>query len=86
MSNETTPEAAEPFIAELKHWRDIRGFSQSALAKEVGYTPSYISKVESGHQRPSRSFADLADKVLRTGGGAQQKYPGISKPPPRRPV
>ena len=35
---------------------------------EVGYTPSYISKVESGHRRPSRSFADLADKVLRTGG------------------
>ena len=68
MSNKTTPGAAEPFIAELKHWRDIRGFSQSALAKEVGYTPSYISKVESGHQRPSRSFADLADKVLRTGG------------------
>lgn len=68
MSAEATPGTAEPFIAELKHWRDIRGFSQSALAKEVGYTPSYVSKVESGHQRPSRSFADHADRVLRAGG------------------
>ena len=56
MSNETTPGAAEPFIAELKHWRDIRGFSQSALAKEVGYTPSYISRSRaaiSGRHGPS---------------------------------
>lgn len=37
---------AEPFIAELKRWRDVRGLSQSALAKAVGYTPSYVSKVE----------------------------------------
>jgi transcriptional regulator with XRE-family HTH domain len=58
---------AEAFIAELKHWRDVRGLSQSVLAKKVGYTPSYISKVEHGQQRPSTAFAEQADTVLRAG-------------------
>ena len=56
------------FIAELKHWRDVRGLSQSALARLVSYDPSYVSKVESGQQRPSSTFAESADRVLRTGG------------------
>lgn len=56
------------FVAELKYWRDVRGFSQSALATRVGYTPSYVSKVEGGGQRPSESFATQADDVLRAGG------------------
>jgi peptide deformylase len=65
---------AEAFIAELKHWRDVRGQSQSALAKKVGYTPSYISKVEHGQQRPSRTFATHADTILRAGGALRRAY------------
>ncbi|MER6713272.1 peptide deformylase [Streptomyces sp. NPDC006386] len=65
---------AEPFIAELKRWRDVRGMSQSALAKAVGYTPSYVSKVEGGQQRPSRAFAEEADRVLRAGGAIRRAY------------
>ena len=42
------PEPGDPFVVELKRWRDVRGMSQSALAKKVGYTPSYVSKVEGG--------------------------------------
>ncbi|MGP4008143.1 peptide deformylase [Streptomyces sp. 4N124] len=64
----------EAFIAELKRWRDVRGFSQSALAKRVGYTPSYISKVEGGQQRPSASFASAADRELRAGGAITRAY------------
>ncbi|MGY1439500.1 helix-turn-helix domain-containing protein [Streptomyces reniochalinae] len=56
------------FVGELKYWRDVRGFSQSKLATAVGYTPSYVSKVESGAQRPSEAFARQADRVLRAGG------------------
>ncbi|MEU6535727.1 helix-turn-helix transcriptional regulator [Streptomyces sp. NPDC047000] len=66
--------AEEPFIAELKRWRDVRGMSQSALAKSVGYTPSYVSKVESGQQRPSVSFADESDRVLRAGGAIRRSF------------
>jgi predicted transcriptional regulator len=47
--------ATDAFVAELKRWRDVRGLSQTVLAKKVGYTPSYVSKVESGQQRPSRT-------------------------------
>lgn len=61
-------EAEDAFIAELKRWRDIRGRSQSALARAVGYDPSYISKVEGGQQRPSQGFAEAADHVLQAGG------------------
>jgi peptide deformylase len=65
---------AEPFIAELKRWRDVRGVSQSALAKAVGYTPSYVSKVEGGQQRPARGFAEQADRVLHAGGALRRTF------------
>ncbi|MFF4644941.1 peptide deformylase [Streptomyces sp. NPDC001389] len=63
---------AEEFVAELKRWRDVRGLSQTALAQLVGYTPSYISKVEGQQQRPSREFAELADEKLRAGGAIRR--------------
>lgn len=55
------------FIAELRRWRDIAGFSQKALAKEVAYDSSYVSKVERGSIIPSREFAEKADRILRAG-------------------
>jgi peptide deformylase len=59
--------AADEFVAELRHWREVAGYSQKALAKLVGYTPSYVSKVERGTVIPSRSFAEQADQHLRAG-------------------
>ena len=55
------------FIAELRHWREVVGYSQKKLASLVGYTPSYVSKVERGTVLASRSFAESADKHLRAG-------------------
>jgi peptide deformylase len=57
----------EAFIAELRHWREASGYSQKALAKLVGYTPSYVNKVEHGTVLASRSFAEAADEHLRAG-------------------
>ncbi len=59
--------AVGAFIAELRHWREVAGYSQKALAKLVGYTPSYVSKVERGTMLASRSFAESADQHLRAG-------------------
>jgi peptide deformylase len=59
--------AVAAFIAELRHWREVAGYSQKALAKLVGYTPSYVSKVERGTVLASRSFAESADQHLRAG-------------------
>ena len=55
------------FIAELQHWRQVNGCSQKAVARLVGYTPSYVSKVERGSMLPSRSFAESADQHLGAG-------------------
>ena len=82
---------ADAFVAELKRWRDVRGFSQSALARAVDYTPSYVSKIENGQQRPSDTFAASADHVLRTGGALVRSFAELdahtrrsSEPAPRR--
>ncbi|WP_035287473.1 peptide deformylase [Actinokineospora spheciospongiae] len=58
---------SEAFIAELRHWREVAGMSQKALAGAVGYDPSYVSKVERGSVMPSRSFAESADQHMRAG-------------------
>jgi transcriptional regulator with XRE-family HTH domain len=55
------------FITELRHWRETAGYSQKALGKLVGYTPSYVSKVERGTVVASRSFAESADTQLHAG-------------------
>jgi transcriptional regulator with XRE-family HTH domain len=59
--------AVAAFIAELQHWREVTGYSQKALAKLVGYTPSYASKVERGTVLASRAFAEAADQQLQAG-------------------
>lgn len=75
-----TTEAEDAFIAELKRWRDVRGRSQSALATAVGYDASYVSKVEGGHQRPSREFAEGADTALQAGGALRRAYADLAHP------
>jgi transcriptional regulator with XRE-family HTH domain len=81
--NEIEDSPSEAFVAELKRWRDVRGFSQSALARAVDYGPSYVSKVESGQQRPSSTFAASADRVLRTGGSLARAQAALDRPHPR---
>jgi hypothetical protein len=51
---------AEVFIAELKHWRDVRGLSQSALARLVSYDPSYEFCACSSTTRPLAAWAVFA--------------------------
>jgi peptide deformylase len=70
----TATEPADSFIGELKRWRDVRGFSQTRLAKKVGYTPSYVSKVESGTLPASKEFAEDADRELNAGGALLHAY------------
>ncbi len=66
--------AVAAFIAELRHWREVAGYSQKALAKVVGYTPSYVSKVERGTMLASRSFAESADQHLRAGRALVRRW------------
>lgn len=68
------PQDREAFVAELKRWRDVRGLSQSRLARAMGYDRSYISKIESGMDWPAVDFARRADEVLGTGGALRRAY------------
>ena len=67
---------SDVFVAELKYWRDVRGFSQSALARAVGYGPSYVSKVENGQQRPSSTFACRLSITRTLKGPSRSVSPG----------
>lgn len=48
--------------------RQALGLSAAALSKEIGYSSSYVAKVESGKLEPSvRAFARLAVVLGLTG-------------------
>ncbi|MGW2395632.1 helix-turn-helix domain-containing protein [Kitasatospora sp. NPDC001664] len=87
---------AEAFCAEVAHWREVRGLSKRALAREMGFDPSYVSHVESGRHKPTEDFARRADEVLNAGkaiwrrwseyDGARARSRSQAGPPaPRRP-
>lgn len=67
-AQEQVCEAADTFVAELQHWRDIAGLARERLSEKMGYDPSYVGKVEGGGARPTEDFARRADQTLHAGG------------------
>ena len=53
-----------PFGTILRHWRDIRRFSQLSLACETGISTRHISFLETGRSKPSRSSVLTLARVL----------------------
>jgi transcriptional regulator with XRE-family HTH domain len=72
--SEEAQQAIDAFIAELRHWREVAGFSQKALAKIAGYDPSYVSKVEKGTLIASRAFAESADTATKAGRALVRRW------------
>lgn len=68
------PVGQDVFVAEFRRWRDLSGLSRAALAKVMGYSRSYVSKVESGTEHASREFVKTADSALNTGGALQRVW------------
>jgi peptide deformylase len=68
------PGESNVFAAELERWRDVRGLSRAALAQRMGYDRSYVSKVGSGAERPSKEFAAHAEEALRAGGALRTAF------------
>nr|WP_246457727.1 peptide deformylase [Saccharopolyspora gloriosae] len=82
---DATPEQ-DVFVAEFRRWRDVRGLSRSALARGMGYSRSYVSKVESGGEHASREFAQAADSALNAGGSLRRAWREQNTvPAPRKP-
>ncbi|MFE2727572.1 multiprotein-bridging factor 1 family protein [Kitasatospora sp. NPDC059327] len=93
---EVADPTAEAFAAEVAHWREVRGLSKRALAREMGFDPSYVSHVESGRHKPTEDFARRADEALNAGkaiwrrwteydAGRTRSRPQGGPPAPRRP-
>jgi peptide deformylase len=72
-------QAMSAFIAELRRLREISNYSQKALASLVGYTPSYVSKVERGSIVPSEEFARSADLHLRAGQTLARRWEDLNR-------
>jgi peptide deformylase len=72
--SEEAQQAVDAFIAELRHWREVAGLSQKALAKVAGYDPSYVSKVEKGTLIASRAFAESADTATKAGRALVRRW------------
>jgi transcriptional regulator with XRE-family HTH domain len=54
----------QSFGAVVTQLRIQKGLSQAALAEKLGYSISYISKLERGHMNPTlRTVFDLADSL-----------------------
>lgn len=56
------------FGRELRRLREQAGFTQVQLASRLGYSHTYVSKLESGARVPRIAFAGGADELLDAGG------------------
>ena len=73
-AQELVRQAADAFVAELQHWRDVAGSSRKRLSQEMAYDPSYVGKIENGGARPTEDFARRADHTLRAGGALVRRW------------
>ncbi len=56
------------FGAELRYWRELRGFSQDELGAHLFASGDTLSKVEGAKRFPPRDLAVQCDAILGTGG------------------
>ena len=57
--------AAEAFAAELARWRTERGLSKKQLANQMGFDPSYVSRVARGERQSAKVEAALLKEMRR---------------------
>ncbi|WP_157125633.1 helix-turn-helix domain-containing protein, partial [Nocardia salmonicida] len=73
-ANEPADTHVNVFALELRRWRDVRGLSRRALATKLGYSRPYVSKIESGTEKPSEGFAGRAESALQAGGALRAAF------------
>ncbi|MBV9445874.1 MAG: tetratricopeptide repeat protein [Streptosporangiaceae bacterium] len=61
-------EPPKGFGEELRSRRQTAGLSLAELATRIHYSKSHLSKVENGHTRPDRVFAEACDTALGASG------------------
>ncbi|GII66986.1 transcriptional regulator [Sphaerisporangium krabiense] len=66
MADKYTPQAI--WGRELRHYRQVAGFTQAQLAQKIHFSESLISGIETGQLPASLEFAKSCDTTLSTGG------------------
>jgi len=76
-----TPEASARhfFGAELRYWRQLRGWSQVALGAAVHASGDLVGKVEKAERSASADFAARCDRALDTGGVLARLWPLVER-------
>ncbi len=67
---------------ELRRLRDARGWSLAEMARQVPYSKSYLSKLETGAKRFTLAIARCLDEALGTGGALAAVLPTPESPIP----
>jgi transcriptional regulator with XRE-family HTH domain len=78
----------EAFASQLRSWRLRMGWTQVAMGRELGYSSSLVSGVETMDKAPTADFATRCDEVLGTPGTfetlqglvAREAYPAFFAP------
>ncbi|MEV7781997.1 helix-turn-helix transcriptional regulator [Kitasatospora sp. NPDC088351] len=65
---------AARFSAEVRRSRRARGWSQSELARRMGFSPSLVSYLERGKRPPTKHFAVKADEAFGAAGEFAELY------------
>lgn len=86
MSTEADNDELNPlksFVRGLSQLREARGMSMKALGHAVGYSLSYVSKVESCTVKPSLRYVEGCDVAFGTGVKLQRDYERLLGVSPR---
>jgi transcriptional regulator with XRE-family HTH domain len=67
--------AGEQAGARLRELRQARGWSLAEMARQVSYSKSYLSKLETGTKRITPDIARCLDEALDTGGALAAVVP-----------
>jgi transcriptional regulator with XRE-family HTH domain len=73
-------DVSESFGSALRRLRIERHLSQADFARNVSYTPGWLSKLENGRAFPSRETAALLDAALDAGGALEAHVPSLAVP------
>src|SRR5262249_51841558 len=68
----------------LRDLRQVRGWSLAEMARQVPYSKSYLSKLETGAKRITPDIARCLDEVLGTGGALAAVLPVGEGPRPAK--
>jgi transcriptional regulator with XRE-family HTH domain len=85
MASRTTPAehaAISQFGTELRRLRELSDMSQKDLGDQTGTSKQQVGAVERGIRKPSKKFAELADRALDAHGGLLNMWPGAKRAQP----